>query len=135
MAARLRPLLGVRGVVRKRLEVELPPAPDDAALRDGIPAAPRTGEPDRLRRLDAIVRGAPLEVWTTTAGRDPAGTLALLDGEPRVVEAIRATTVLRGDRAWARALLGLRADQRLLSCLPPEEREQWLVRHLRAGSL
>lgn len=135
MAARLRPLLGVRGVVRKRLEVELPPAPDDAGLRDGIPAAARSGEPDRLRRLDAIVRGAPLEVWTTTAGRDPAGTLFLLDGEPRVVESIRATTVLRGDREWARALLGLRADGRLLSCLPPEEREQWLVRHLHAGSI
>lgn len=135
MAARLQPLLGVRGVVRKHLEIEMPPEPDGAARRDGIPAAPGSGEPDRLRRLDTIIRGAPLAVWTTTAGRDPAGTLALLDGEPRVIEAIRTTAVLRADPAWARALLALRPDARLLSCLPPEERGEWLVDQVRAGSI
>lgn len=135
MAARLQPLLGVTGVVRKRLEIAMPPEPDGAARRDGISAAPGTGEPDRLRRLDTIIRGAPLAVWTTAAGRDPAGTLALLDGEPRVIEAIRNTAILRADPDWARALLELRADARLLSCLPPKERGEWLVHHVRAGTI
>ncbi|TLM86564.1 hypothetical protein FDW83_02130 [Pseudarthrobacter sp. NamE2] len=135
MAARLRPLLSVRGALRRRLEIELPPAPDAAALRDGIPPPPPAGEPDRLRRLDTIIRGAPLDVWTTAAGRDPAYTLALLDGEPRIIQAILATAVLRADREWARALLALRADARLLSCLPAEEQERWLAQHLREGSI
>lgn len=135
MAARLRPLLNLKGMVRKHLEIDLPPEPDPSAVRDGLTPAPRNGEPDRLRMLDTIIRGAPLEVWTTATGRDPGGTLALLDGEARIINAILATAVLRADRGWARALLGIRSDPRLLSCLPPDERERWLLRHLRAGSI
>jgi hypothetical protein len=135
MASRLRPLLGTRGMLRKRLEIDLPQDPDAAAIRDGLPPAPRSGDPDRLRWLDAIIRGAPLEVWTTAAGRDAAGTLALLDAEPRIIDAITAAAVLRGDPGWARALLSVRTDPRLLSCLPPEEREGWLLQHLRSGGI
>ncbi len=135
MAARLRPLLGTRGMLRKRFEINLPPDPDAAAIRDGLPPAPHTGDPDRLRWLDAIIRGAPLEVWTTAAGRDAAATLALLDAEPRVIDAISATAVLRGDPGWAQALLAIRTDPKLLSCLPPEEREGWLLQRLRSGGI
>jgi len=134
MAARLRPLVRVKGVLRKQFEIDLPPEPDSAALRDGIPPDPRSGEPDRLGRLDAVVRGAPLDVWTTTAGRDPASTIALLKGETRVLEAILATAVLRADLDWVRALLDFRTDLRLLKALPPAEREDALLRHLRGSA-
>lgn len=134
MAARLRPLLRVKGVLRKQFEIDLPPEPDAAALRDGIPPDPRTGEPDRLGRLDAVVRGAPLDVWTTTAGRSPAATVTLLKGETRVLETILATAVLRADLDWVRALLDVRTDLRLLKVLPAAEREDTLVRHIRTGA-
>ncbi|WP_091467264.1 DUF5691 domain-containing protein [Paenarthrobacter nitroguajacolicus] len=131
MATRLLPLLHVKGLLDKRLDIDLPPAPDQEALRDGIPADPRRGEPDRLARLDVIIRGAPLEVWTSVSGRNRAGTAALLQGEPRIMEALIATTAAREDAEWARALLTVRTDRRLLGCLPPDEREHWLVRHVR----
>lgn len=134
MAARLLPLLRVKGILRKQFEVDLPPEPDAAALRDGIAPDPRNGEPDRLGRLDAVVRGAPLDVWTTASGRSPAATVALLKGEKRVLETIVATAALRADLDWVRALLEVRTDLRLLSCLPPDEREDTLVRHIRAGT-
>jgi hypothetical protein len=134
MAARLRPLLRIKGVLRKQFEIDLPPEPDAAALRDGIPPDPRSSEPDRLGRLDAVVRGAPLEVWTTTAGRSPAAAVALLKGETRVLETILATAVLRADLDWVRALLDVRTDLRLLKVLPAAEREDTLIRHIRTGS-
>jgi hypothetical protein len=133
MAARLRPLLRVKGLLRKQFEIDLPPEPDAAALRDGLPPAPRSGEPDRLARLDAIVRGAPLEVWTTVSGRSPAATLALLESEPRLVGVILGTAALRADLDWVRPLFELRKDVRLLNCLPDGERELLLVRHIRSG--
>ncbi|WP_247045401.1 DUF5691 domain-containing protein [Arthrobacter rhizosphaerae] len=134
MAARLRPLLRVKGLLRKQFEIDLPPDPDAAALRDGIAPDPRTGEPDRLGRLDTIIRGAPLDVWTTVTGRSPAATLALLEGETRVINAILDTAVLRADLDWVRALFSVRKDARLLNCLPHRERELSLVRYIRDGA-
>ncbi|KRE63858.1 hypothetical protein ASG92_02750 [Arthrobacter sp. Soil736] len=134
MAARLKPLLRVKGLLRKQFEIDLPPDPDPAALRDGIAAAPRTGEPDRLGRLDTIIRGAPLGEWTTVADRSTAATLAMLDGEPRVIDTIIATAALRADAEWVRALLDIRTDAGLLGCLPAAEREQALLRHIRSGT-
>ncbi|GAA1768479.1 DUF5691 domain-containing protein [Pseudarthrobacter sulfonivorans] len=135
MAARLAPLLRVKGLLRKQFDIDLPPDPDPSAVRDGIAPAPRTGEPDRLGRLDAIVRGAPLDVWTAISGRNPAATLAMLDREPRVVDAIFTAAALRSDADWARALLDLRADARLLGCLPAAEQEPALLRHINGGTL
>lgn len=134
MADRLSPLLHLKGVLRKQFEIGLPPEPDAAALRDGIPPDRRTGEPDRLARLDAVVRGAPLGVWTTASGRSPAATLALLKGETRVLETVLATAALRADLDWVRAMLDIRTDLRLLNCLPRNEREDILVRHIKAGT-
>jgi hypothetical protein len=122
MANRLRPLVRVKGLLRKQLEVSLPAEPDASAVRDGVVPSPRTGEPDRLQRLETIIRGAPLEVWTEAAG-SPASALALLSGEKRVTETILTTAVRRADLEWVRALLGLRPDLRLVRCLPDGERE------------
>ncbi|MEV7605630.1 DUF5691 domain-containing protein [Paenarthrobacter sp. NPDC089322] len=132
MADRLRPLLHFKGLLNKRVAIDLPPDPDAAALRDGLAPNPRTGEPDRLGRLETIVRGAPLEVWTTVSGRKPEAIAALLEEEPRILEALSAAVVARRDLAWVRALLTIRTDVRLLDCLPPPEREQYVVGHLRA---
>jgi hypothetical protein len=134
MAGRLRPLLRFKGLLRKQFEIDVPSEPDAAALRDGIAPDPRSGEPDRLGRLDAIIRGAPLDVWTTVAGRSPAATVALLEGETRVIDTIVTTAALRADLEWVRALLDVRTDLRLLNCLPPGEREHSLVRHIRGGT-
>ncbi|AFR29087.1 DUF5691 domain-containing protein [Arthrobacter sp. Rue61a] len=131
MAARLVPLLHVKGLLNKRLDIDLPPDPDGAALRDGVPADPRRGEPDRLARLDAIISGAPLDVWTSVSGRNRAATAALVQGEPRILDVLIATAAARKDTEWARALLTVRTDRRLLVCLPAEEREHWLERHVR----
>ncbi|MCU1433690.1 MAG: hypothetical protein JWR71_415 [Pseudarthrobacter sp.] len=135
MAARLAPLLQVKGLLRRQFAIDLPPDPDPAAVRDGMAPSPRTGEPDRLGRLDTIIRGAPLDVWTAVTGRNPAATLAMLEREPRVVEAIFTAAARRSDAEWARALLDLRADARLLACLPAAEQEPALLRHVHGGTL
>ncbi len=134
MAARLHPLVHFKGLLGKRIEIDLPPEPDAAAVRDGIAPAPRQGEPDRLGRLDAIVRGAPLDVWTSVTGRSPASTLALLEGESRVLEAMTTAAALRPELDWVRALLHVHTDLRLLNCLPAAERGQELVRHIKGGT-
>ena len=134
MGARLRPLLRVKGILRKQLEIELPPDPDPAAVRDGIPPMPHTGEPDRLKQLDTIIRGAPLDVWSAAAG-SPSAALALLGGETRVADAILATAVLRADLKWVRALLELRSDARLVNLLPAPERELAIRRMLHRGTV
>lgn len=133
MAARLAPLLRVKGMLRRQLEIDLPPDPDAPGVRDGIAPPPRTGEPDRLGRLDTIIRGAPLAVWTTVAGRNPAAAVALLDRDARVVETLIATASLRSDAEWARALLEVRTDARLLGCLPAVERERALLSHMHSS--
>ena len=134
MARRLEPLLAVRGLVRRRLEIALPPPPDAAALRDGVPADPRSGEPDRLARLEAIIRGAPLDVWTAAAGGGPAAALALLKDEGRAVDAILATALARRDPEWAHALLEVRPDPRLLGILADREREAHVLARLKAAA-
>jgi Family of unknown function (DUF5691) len=135
MAGRLEPLLRIRrGLLRRQFEIGLPPEPDPAAVRDGIAPPPRTGEPDRLGRLDTIIRGAPLDVWTTVSGRNPAATVALLDHDARVVETLIATAALRSDAEWARALLSVRPDARLLGCLPADEQDSALLHLIRSGS-
>lgn len=133
MAARLKPLLRVKGFLNKTFEIDMPPEPDAAALRDGIAPAPHNGEPDRLARLDTIIRGAPLDVWTKVAGRSPAETVALLAGETRVINAIVTVAALRADLDWVRALLRVRPGVQLLNCLPPDERERSLLEHIRGG--
>jgi hypothetical protein len=135
MAARLRPLVRVRGILRRQFEVALPPEPDALAVRDGIAPRPRSGEPDLLQRLDAIIRGAPLDVWSEAAGGSPASALALLSTEKRVMETIVATAVLRADLDWVRALLDVRADLRLVQCLPAGERELAIRRLLGKGTV
>ena len=91
MAARLLSLVHLKGLLTKRIEIDLPRDPDEQALRDGIPSNQRGGEPDRLARLDTIIRGAPLEVWTSVSGRSPAATVELLEPEPRVLaDVVRA---------------------------------------------
>lgn len=134
MAARLRPLVRVKGLLRKQFEMALPPDPDASALRDGIPPNPPAGEPDRLQRLDVIIRGAPLTVWTDASGGGPASALALLGGEPRVIDALLATAILRADLDWVRALLEVRWDVRLVRCLPAGEQELVIRRYLRRGT-
>ncbi|MDQ0075686.1 DUF5691 domain-containing protein [Arthrobacter oryzae] len=134
MAARLKPLLRVKGILRKQFEIDLPPDPDSTALRDGLAPVPRSGEPDRLGRLDTIIRAAPLDVWTEAANRSKAATLAMLDGEPRVIDTIVSTAALRADAEWVRALLDMRTDARLLGCLPAAEQEDALLRHIRSGT-
>lgn len=134
MAARLSPLLQRKGLLRKRLEIDLPEDPDEAGLRDGLAPNPKSGEPDRLLRLDAISRGAPLDVWTTATGLSKEAVLALLEGEPRIIGVITTNAARRRDLDWVRALLGIRLHAELLNALPAKERESTMVRHLRDGS-
>ena len=45
MASRLKPLLRVKGLLRKQFEIDLPPDPDPAALRDGMRRPPVPANP------------------------------------------------------------------------------------------
>ncbi|MFJ4025947.1 DUF5691 domain-containing protein [Paenarthrobacter sp. NPDC089989] len=134
MARRLEPLLHVRGVLSKRIEIDLPGEPGPDGLRDGLAPHPRSGEPDRLALLDTIIRGAPLTVWSSASGKDPEGTVKLLKGEARILRQVAATAALRGDLPWVRALLTVLTDTSLLNVLPADERSDYLAQHIRSST-
>jgi hypothetical protein len=136
MAARLRPLISVSGTLRKKLAVEPPDDPDDAARRDGL-VQPGPGTSKRNRWLQQIVMGAPLEVWSEATGAEPAKVLAMMAADDALVlyGALTAAAAGRGDRAWARALLMTSPDTRLLAVLPADEREAFLERRVATMTL
>ena len=133
MADRLRPLLHQTGVLKRGLEVTLPDEPDPSGRRDGLTAPPR-GRSARGWWLERIAAGAPLTVWTTATGADPATTLSRLS-EPDALSGIRTAARERRDREWAAALLGRTWDPALLPALTPAERETALLSRLAAGEL
>jgi hypothetical protein len=117
MAARLRPLLHVKGILRKTLTVELPGEPDAGGRRDGL-GGPTRGSA-RGWWLQRLAAGAPLEVWTEVTGADPDSTWRrITDQDVRVgiVEAVLA----RGDRDWAVAITGDVWHPGLLALLPAD---------------
>ncbi len=127
-AARLRPLLRVRGTLRKTLEVDLPVDPDDAGARDGLVRPTRTGS---LRGwwLQRLAAGAPLEVWTDATRADPATTWRMLsqpDARAGIVEAV----VSRRDPAWAAAVAADVWRPQLLRLLPRDQVDAVAARQL-----
>lgn len=133
MAERLRPLLHHRGVLRRTLEVALPDEPDAAARRDGLTKPPR-GRSARGWWLERIAAGAPLGVWTTATGVDPATTLDRLS-DADALRGIRTAVRERRDAVWAAAILARTWDPALLAALPPADREAPVLARLAAGEL
>ncbi len=128
-AERLRPLVRRTGLVRHKLEVELPPEPDAAAVRDGL-VRPKGVGSVRAWWLQRLAAGAPLEVWTDASGTGPAGTWRMIE-QPEVRAGIVEATLARGDLAWAAAVAGDLWHPRLLRLLPAEQVDQVATRHLR----
>ena len=127
MSARLRTLVHVRGAVVRHLEVDLPDAPDEAAVRDGLLAPTRGATVAPTTWLAQVVRGAPLATWTDITGRSIEATLTMVrdrDVRAWIVEA----AVDQRDTAWATACVahGM-TDARLLWLLPRDERTRLLV--------
>jgi hypothetical protein len=127
MSARLRSLVHVRGAIVRHLEVDLPDAPDDAAVRDGLVAPTRSATVAPTTWLAQVVRGAPLATWTDITGRSVEATLAMVrdkDVRAWIVEAV----VDQRDATWAGACVGHgTTDARLLWLLPRDERTRLLV--------
>jgi hypothetical protein len=135
MADRLRPLLSYSGGFRRRLDVLLPDDPDVAAARDGLVDPGPVGS-RRAYWRDQVVRGAPLEVWTDAVRGGPEKVVTLVRGyEDSLLLALVDAAAGRGDVPWARALLAVRPDTRLLALLPPDERERHLLARLSAARL
>ena len=121
MAARLRPLIDSKGLLKRALEVRMPDEPDPAGVRDGLGRPP----PRRSARgwwLEQISAGAPLDVWTRASGADPATTVARLSDEDARA-GIRRAVRARRDGEWAFALLQLGWDATLVRALPRHQRE------------
>lgn len=121
MAARLRPLLHSKGVLKRTIEVTLPDEPDAAGVRDGLGKPP----PRRSARgwwLERIAAGAPLSVWTDVAGGDPATVVSRLS-DVDALSGIRAAARARGDAQWAAAVLGRVWDPALVPALDAGVRE------------
>lgn len=130
-AARLRPLIQVKGLLRKSLEVELPPEPDEAGTRDGL-ARPKKVGSVRGWWLQRLAAGSPLEVWTEATGTDPASTWSLVtqrDARVGIVEAVLA----RRDAAWAAAIAVDVWHPELLGMLPRPEMEVVAGRQLKSA--
>ena len=128
MAARLRPLLQVKGMLRKTLEVELPVDPDAAGVRDGLTRPKGVGSV-RGWWLQRIAAGAPLEVWTEATRSDPAATWRMLDQRDARVGIVEAT-LARRDAAWAAAIVADVWHPGLVALLPVEQREATAARQL-----
>ncbi len=127
MAERLRRLVHVKGALVRHLEVDVPDAPDEAAVRDGLTAPAKGTQPPPTTWLSQIVRGAPLSTWTDITGRGPAATLKMLR-DADVLAQITEAVLDRRDTGWAVACVdhGV-TDQRLLWLLPEERRARLLA--------
>jgi hypothetical protein len=119
MTDRVRPLVTHR---RKRLEIALPDPPDAAARRDGIAdtgAPPATGR--RTWWLIQLVGATPLTFWTGELGLSPADAIERTDQHELVEGWVLATSRPgNADPAWARELLRVAPDPRLLRALPDD---------------
>lgn len=119
MGALLAPLLSTTGLLRRRVHVELPSAPSQSAVRDGLGAVP-PGRSQRGFWLQRLAAGAPFETWTRATGLDPRVVVAGLE-DADALAGLRAAAVARHDATWARALLDRGWDPGLVRFLPPEE--------------
>ena len=127
MADRLRRLVQVRGTLVRHLEVDVPDAPDEAAVRDGLSAPAKGVAPAPTVWLSQVVRAAPLSTWTDITGRTPAATLKMVR-DADVLGWITEAVLDRRDTEWAVACVdhGI-PDQRLLWLLPEERRARLLT--------
>ena len=130
MAERLRPLVHATGMLRRKVEVDLPDDPDPAGRRDGLGKAP-AGRSVRGWWLERIVAGAPFDVWDA-----PAAEVVPKIVQPDVLMGLRTAAVARGSAEWARALLGVesvlepRWVAQLVGVLPDAEREDVVLARL-----
>lgn len=135
LAARLRPLVKGKGLLKRSLEVTLPDEPDGAdgaGVRDGL-GKPPPGRSARGWCLERLTAGAPLEVWTSASGADPATTVGWLSDDDALRGIQRAVTV-RGDGEWALALLERRWDPALVETLPHNDRERVVLARLASAA-
>jgi hypothetical protein len=126
MADRLRPLVRVTGTLRKQVEVLLPGEPDAAGIRDGL-TEPAPGGSRRVRWMQQVVAATPLPVWTELTRVDPRKLLGMFRAPDDIVPALREAAVSQRDATWARALLPLQWDSRLLAVLDGPERDAVLA--------
>jgi hypothetical protein len=127
MAERLRRLVRVRGTLVRHLEVEVPDAPDEAAVRDGLTAPAKGVHPTPTSWLSQIVSAAPLSTWTDITGRSPSATLRMIR-DADVLAWLTEAVLDRRDAEWAMACVdhGI-PDHRLLWLLPEERRARLLT--------
>lgn len=127
MADRLRRLVHVTGTIVRHLEVDVPDAPDAAAVRDGLTAPAKGVHPAPTVWLSQVVRGAPLSTWTEISGRGPAATLKMVR-DADVLGWITEAVLDRRDTEWAVACVdhGI-PDERLMWLLPEERRARLLT--------
>ncbi|MFC7358699.1 DUF5691 domain-containing protein [Nocardioides astragali] len=131
MAARLRPLVRVRGTITRHLEVDVPDPPDEAAIRDGLTAPAKGAGPPPTVWLAQIVGAAPLTTWIEITGRSVPATLRMIRDKD-VLGWLVEVVVDRGDREWAAACVDHGVpDPRLLWLLPREMRTALLISWLR----
>ncbi len=127
MAERLRRLVQVRGTFSRHLEVDVPDAPDEAAVRDGLTAPAPGAAPPPTVWLAQVVRGAPLSTWTDITGHGPAATLKMVR-DADVLAWLTEVVVDRRDTIWAVACVDHGVpDPRLLWLLPDERRARLLT--------
>ena len=120
-------LVHVKGTLVRHLEVDVPDAPDEAAVRDGLTAPSKGVSPTPTLWLSQIVRGAPLSTWTDLTGRGPGATLKMVR-DADVLTWLTEAVLERRDREWAVACVdhGI-PDQRLVWLLPEERRARLLT--------
>lgn len=129
------------GSTGPRVDVQLPPGLDKAAVRDGIEVKPPAGKGvgERLYWLMQMMAVVPPAHWVARFGAPPDVLIAgLLEGEhgPALVDAVSAAVARHGAADWVMPLArywvtrtddqeqvpSARAIVRLLSVLDPEER-------------
>jgi hypothetical protein len=137
MAQRLEPLVAIGGRLRRRLVVQTPPEPDDAARRDGIADG---GRPHDLGpgawHLAQLVGAAPLSLWRQVTGQDAPATYALARGADHA-PALRLGWALAAHRQrdadWAAVIVSETGDPELLEALSPGAADE-VVLALLAGA-
>lgn len=131
MGERLAPLITVEKKLLRptKIRVSLPQAVDDAAIRDGLPAADPANANQPTLWLGAIIEAAPLDVWVKASGLKPRDVVAAFESNRSDSHYFAEAIGRSGDPEWADALSSTTDNPRVVAAMSPATREAWLLDH------
>lgn len=135
MIARVSPLIRLKGLLQKTLDVSFLQECDQAMVRDGIDAKfTIEGGGEKQSWLYQMISLIPPEIWEKQLQSTPQALLGAIEkGEPyavAVAQGWKAAAILHKNQSWAEALIAsplIGSDRQLLELLPAPQQEKCVL--------